>query len=62
MYVIYRQAVEQRTADWMQTDNTNVFEDDCSSLFAALGRFFIAPCAKRWIDEALGCCSPGPEL
>jgi hypothetical protein len=61
MCIINRRADEQRIAEWMQTHNTNVFEDYCSGLFAALGRFFIAPCTKRWIDEGLGCCSPGPE-
>jgi hypothetical protein len=32
-----------------------------STLFAGLGNFFIAQRTKRWIDEGLGCCSPGPE-
>ena len=61
MCVVDRRVDEQRIAEWKQTPNTRLFEDDCSTLSAAPQHFFIARRRKRSIDEGLGCSSPGPE-
>ena len=61
MCVVHRRPDKQRIPEWMQTPHTRLFEDVCSTLFASFGHFFIAQRTKRWIDEGLGCCSPGPE-